>query len=487
MKNLKKYFLILIIIFFTKTALASIEITEIMYDASGTDTNREWIEVYNNSSEPVDLSKWYFFSDNTKHTLNPNSSSSLQAGAYAVIVQDVNKFLGDWPNFSGIIFDSSWTGLSNENDSISMKDPELNVVGAVSYSSSIGAVGDGNSLQKIGGELISSSPTPGTQNNSSGSNPQKNSSNNNNDTNNNSNQTNQESTNSKSSSSSSAGSTAKVAVEIPRIITTKIIAKNNATTRVGFLIDTNTIGYLKEKLDEGKFVWSFGDGNSLQEAEHKPFEYAYQYAGEYVLSLTYYESILSTKPVASDNIIITVTDPALFITKVGDINDPYVEIKNQSENRMSLSGWVLNSNTKSFKLPEGMAILPNKSIALSPKVTLFDSKDVQNLSLYAPNGSLVSTYPTQKVTKTPNYVKSVSTTRSSTYNDSKPQEGNTEIDLDNLSASAGSKKISDNYLPLVGLAIIILLGIGAVVFAYKKSPHDEGISEISSSDIKIIE
>ncbi len=486
MKNLKKYFLILILIFFTKTALASIEITEIMYDASGTDTNREWIEVYNNSSESIDLTKWYFFSDNTKHSLNPNSSSSLQAGAYAVIVQDANKFLADWPNFSGIIFDSSWTGLSNENDSISMKDQDLNVVGAVSYNSSIGAVGDGNSLQKIGGEFIASSPTPGAQNSSAGSTPQNNNSNNN-DTNNNSNQTNQESTNSKSTSTSSSGTTAKVAVEIPRIITTKIVAKNNATTRVGFLIDANTIGYTKEKLDEGKFVWSFGDGNSLQEAEHKPFEYAYQYSGEYVLSLTYYESILSTKPVASDNIVITVTDPALFITKVGDINDPYVEIKNQSENRMSLSGWVLNSSTKSFKLPEGMAILPNKSIILSPKVTLFDFNDVQNLFLYAPNGSLVSTYPVQKVSKTPNYVKSISSTSRGIYTDSKSTDINTEIDLDNLGASVGNKNIPNNYFPLIGLVTLILIAVGAVVLAYRKSPQGEGISEISSSDIKIIE
>lgn len=186
----------------------------------------------------------------------------------------------------------------------------------------------------------------------------------------------------------------------------------------------------------------------MQEAEHKPFEYAYQYSGEYVLSLTYYESILSTKPVASDNIVITVTDPALFLTKVGDINDPYVEIKNQSE-KTECPCWagVLNSSTKSFKLPEGMAILPNKSIILSPKVTLFDFNDVQNLFLYAPNGSLVSTYPVQKVSKTPNYVKSISSTSRGIYTDSKSTDINTEIDLDNLGASVGNKNVPNNYFP----------------------------------------
>ena len=113
--------------------------------------------------------------------------------------------------------------------------------------------------------------------------------------------------------------------------------------------------------------------------------------------------------------------------------------------------------------------------------------DVQNLFLYAPNGSLVSTYPVQKVSKTPNYVKSISSTSRGIYTDSKSTDINTEIDLDNLGASVGNKNVPNNYLPLIGLATIILIAVGAAVLAYRKSPQGEGISEISSSDIKIIE
>ena len=126
----KKYLLILFLIVFfisTRTVFADFEITEIMYDLDGTDTGREWVEVHNVGGESSDLSKWYLFSDNSKHTLVPQGDSIIPAGGYAVICQDVSKFKNDWPSFTGFLFDSSWTGFNNENDSISLKDPDLNI------------------------------------------------------------------------------------------------------------------------------------------------------------------------------------------------------------------------------------------------------------------------------------------------------------------------------------------------------------------------
>src|ERR1035437_4243734 len=101
----RKIILFLAVIFLfsvSHAARAEMVINEIMYDPSGTDTNREWVEVYNSGGSAVDLSQWFFFSDNTKHSLTPKTSSSLATGEYAVIVQDSVKFAIDWPNFSGL-------------------------------------------------------------------------------------------------------------------------------------------------------------------------------------------------------------------------------------------------------------------------------------------------------------------------------------------------------------------------------------------------
>lgn len=477
MKNLKRVLILITLIFFAKTTFASIEITEIMYDASGTDTNHEWIEVYNTSSASIDLSEWYFFSNNTKHGLVPESSSALGPGSYAVIVQNTQNFLSDWPNYSGIIFDSSWSGLNNEEDSISMKDPDLNIVSPVTYSSSMGATGDGNSLQKINSEFKSSSPTPGSENVLSSNDS---SGNTNNDS---------DSSSKSTSSGSSSGSNTKTVVIVPQPIATKIIAKNTAITRVGFEIDAKTTGKLKEDLDSGKFIWSFGDGNSMTYDRHKPFEYSYQYSGEYILSLSYYESILSAEPIATDSIVVKVSDPELSIAKVGDSSDPFVEIKNQSGYRMSLSGWVLNSYTKSFKLPEGMAILPGKSVRLSSQVTNFSFADVQNLFLYAPTSALVSTYP---ATNTKNTSSSNPTVKKNTNTKSIPlvekENTNNVINLNDLKAESNSARIPQNKLPIWGLVGIIILGVGAIIFAQKNPTRDElDNRELSASDMKIME
>ncbi len=143
---------------------ADFEITEVMYDLDGTDTNREWLEVRNVGSSPTDLSKWYLFSDNTRHTLTPETKSIISNGDYAVIVQNISQFRNDWPNYGGIIFDSSWTGFKNTGESISLKDPEQNIVSSVIYTSEQGGAGNGESLQKINNNWVGSLPTPGIEN-----------------------------------------------------------------------------------------------------------------------------------------------------------------------------------------------------------------------------------------------------------------------------------------------------------------------------------
>ena len=68
----KKLLLVFIgVIFFSGFSLARAEvvINEIMYDLEGTDTGREWIEIYNNSNSSVDLSSYKLFEADTNHEL----------------------------------------------------------------------------------------------------------------------------------------------------------------------------------------------------------------------------------------------------------------------------------------------------------------------------------------------------------------------------------------------------------------------------------
>lgn len=160
------YYIFILIVFLSwlNIVAASFEITEIMYDQEGTDTNREWIEVKNIGSSPLDLSKWFLFSGGTKHTLVPQGISVIPAGDYAIIAQNVPQFNLDDPSFQGIIFDSSWTGFNNTTETISLKNEDLNIVSPVTYTSSMGGSGNGKSLSKIDGSWQNGARTPGKDN-----------------------------------------------------------------------------------------------------------------------------------------------------------------------------------------------------------------------------------------------------------------------------------------------------------------------------------
>ncbi len=150
-------------------------ISEIMYDLSGIDGGHEWIELYNKGASGVDLTGWRFEEGGTQHTLSLREGSmTISAGAYTVIADDGDQFLLDYSSFSGNLIDSSFS-LSNTGESLILRNGyNGTIIDTVIYSSSWGADGDGNSLEKInpsGGNTSSNwdagtraGGTPGEQN-----------------------------------------------------------------------------------------------------------------------------------------------------------------------------------------------------------------------------------------------------------------------------------------------------------------------------------
>jgi len=148
-------------------------INEIMYDLEGGDEGREWIEIFNNGETQVDLTDWKFYEygEDANHRLEiTQGSSTLQPNEYAVIVDDSEEFLKDYPDYSGTLFDSSFS-LNNSGENIAIKNRTL-LIDEVSYSSEWEANGDGNSLQRVNPEGDSNDsdnwqpvpPTPGQEN-----------------------------------------------------------------------------------------------------------------------------------------------------------------------------------------------------------------------------------------------------------------------------------------------------------------------------------
>lgn len=147
---------------------AEVVVSEIMYDALGSDTKAEWIELQNTGSEIVNISKWKF-SDGANHVLNapPKNGSigslEIKPGGFLILASDAATFLSLFPHISVSVIDTVMS-LPNGGGSISLISSSSTIEATFSYSSSQGAGGTGESLQLINHSLVPGIPTPGTEN-----------------------------------------------------------------------------------------------------------------------------------------------------------------------------------------------------------------------------------------------------------------------------------------------------------------------------------
>lgn len=138
---------------FSKAANASLVITEIMYNLEGADDKREWIEIYNNGSEPIDLTDWRF-NDGSNHLLvltpekGGQGSIIIQSNQYAVLAGDAVVFLNEHSGFSGTVIDTVMS-LNNTFDTLKIIDNQGVEIDILIYESGWGANGNGMSLERM--------------------------------------------------------------------------------------------------------------------------------------------------------------------------------------------------------------------------------------------------------------------------------------------------------------------------------------------------
>ena len=143
-------------------ALAEAKITEIMYDAKGGDTGHEWIEITNLGGDPVALDHYKILESNTSHSVSlVTGEAVLSSGTSAVISPDPAVFMADHPDFTGNLCKASFS-FSNTGETIKLKSASSTTIDSVTYSSSMGARGDGASLHRLAsGVWQAGKPDPG--------------------------------------------------------------------------------------------------------------------------------------------------------------------------------------------------------------------------------------------------------------------------------------------------------------------------------------
>lgn len=481
----KKHLLVVSIMFFifvSKTD-ANIIINEIQVSP----TENRFIELYNNGSNSVDLTGWYI----QRKTATGSSFGSLISKTYFEGKNiNSNSYLviskADLSN-SSIIYD----GLTlTESNSIQIKNNSGDIVDKVGMGESLDCIDicipnptEGKSVARASsGKWIISSSSPGYSNFESSGGTIGSSVDNINT--------------SISSSDPTIYNSSKIDINISKT-STKIIIPKVVTAGVPFTIDHNTIGTRKEKIILGKFVWNFGDGIKKELSISNPFEYIYQYPGDYVITLSYSSSLLNENPDTADRVVVKVIPSGLTVSSVGTYKDPYVEIENTSNYEISLNDFIIKGNNHTFILPDGTVILPNKKLKLSPKITSFDINDLSSVSIFDNTGQVFATYPVKRIDQ----VIRNTNIKPFTNNITEPKvpENNqinsddNVINLNDIGASVSntsSENITKNNLyPWLGLGGIIFIGLTSVALFRRKGREyqDYVEKELSAKDMTIIE
>jgi len=457
-------------------AFAGLFINEIMYDLSGSDStnnkSREWIEVYNSSADDVsiDASKWRFYDGGANRTINGEVNFSIPALSYVIFAGDKDNFLLDHPGFFGIVYDTGITSLNNTGATLKILDQDSNTIDLVTYASSQGGTGDGNSLQFINKEWKPALPTPGTANETVTPPPPADGS--------------SSSGSGSGGFSSSASSTntselkTKIAEE-PKI-KTQITAKTLGFVGLPLSLLATTYGYSDEQLRYGKYFWNFGDGDSKEVnlTDSHPFTHTYFYPGDYTISLDYFSNpyIYKDIPDAFNQITIKIIGADISISKVGDEKDFFVELSNNTDYSADISNWFLVSEGKSFTIPRNTILAAKKKIIISPKITNFSITDKDTLKLVNSEGEVVFDYSSSVF---PPVVRQDLTTTTQPKISTAIQPLlvipilDKQIPIENLGATAIQSDVVKNnsnnsYLPILGSIIFIGASASVVYFIRQK-------------------
>lgn len=346
-----------------------------MYDLSGTDTGREWVEVYNNGTSSVDLSTYKFTEATTNHTLRSISGNPIIGpGEYAILADDSTKFLIDWPSFNGNLFDSTFS-LSNSGATLTLKDSSAAVIDQITYTSSQGANGDGNTLQKTATGWVAALPTPGLINATTGAGP----------------------VSTSTAGTASTTANAQVQSSTPIIITTTTISTHYSYIPLSDYTATKIYNIsagrdrqsiagspLEFKADaniEDKnaiYTWNFGDGSK---GEGKLVEHTYEYPGDYVVVVNGLHE--NDKSISRANV--KVVEPKL---QVMDANLKFISIKNASTNEINLYGFEVDANGNSFVFPLDTIIMPGKISLFPSKITNLSPTNASEVSIKNKYGNL---------------------------------------------------------------------------------------------------
>ena len=392
---------------------AAIVFSEVMYDPPGTDT--PWVEVYNNGSQSVDLTKYYFYADgpsSTRHGITKKTPGStlISPGGYAIIADDEVGFASAHPGLS--VLDSSFS-ISSTNNSVLIlttdtTKPPATFDDEITTNPAIGAKNDGNSLQKnSAGIWIAAAPTPDASNNQTATvvaDASDTLSASTTDTNTNVTADTDDSSSETTSIGPIAEGTPSPNIGSAAVFTypqAHLFVPKYGTTGVAVNITTSLTGVENVRYGMQPFHVSFGDGTEESDFYAKSIAHTYKYPGTYVVYFEYSPDLYfdDQADILSDRKMIEITTSQVAVSSVH--SDGSIELINNDSKEINISGWKISSLVDpnvSLEIPSGTYILAGKKITLATDQAGFSYKNIGSFVLSFPSGQVAAVYnaPTEE-------------------------------------------------------------------------------------------
>lgn len=344
-------------------------ITEIMYDPLGTDSGREWVEVYYEGLE--DITSFYLRENEVNHTIKLYENHTVsEKSPYLIIADNPEKFLADFPEYKGYLFDSAFS-LKNTGELLQIVDKEQNILFSYEYippedreedSFSLHIVSTTSQVQEVG------VPSPG-------------------------NSEIEEVGPQSSSQSSGKGISQELVSSLIKRKEVKMLSVQEELTSidipekmhglVGVPLRISPYSQKTQKKVRKKFSWSYGDGSS--DHTDKP-SHTYQFPGEYLIIGSVRgddqrEHVMYSKVIIEENPI---------VLKEVNEQEGYFVIENTSKNPVNIEKFRLIHNQKKFIFPDNTVILGQAELKIAlAHLDIFEKRS----PFYENTDSFILEYP----------------------------------------------------------------------------------------------
>jgi hypothetical protein len=129
-----------------------IVINEINYNSSNDFDSGDWIELYNRSNNPVDISGWYFSDSDGNHKFFFPESTIIDTDDYLVVAENDSAFTSRFPDVQNYIGETGF-GLSGAGEFMKLATRDDQIIDSLTYDDNlpwpVEADGQGSTLELI--------------------------------------------------------------------------------------------------------------------------------------------------------------------------------------------------------------------------------------------------------------------------------------------------------------------------------------------------